>query len=289
MVLANDLTWVLGTTGVLINDAAVPPFIDVAQAKGFDSAPFRTTERDREGYEGGYMDAEFEKGRDIVITGTIYGDPASVESYLDLLKANWAPSSTLQQLFFKAPGVNERFLWVKPLGCKYDWTTERRWGSIDIQLGAYAEDPRIYDNSLHTVTIGLGATVFTGFGFPLGFSFGFGGVSITTDVAVVDVDGDRPTPPVFTITGPVTDPRILNDDTGVEMKFSGIVLADNTQTLVVDVKNRTVKLNGTTNRRNTLVAPTWFDLQEGVNHLRFRAGSSDPTAQLQTAYYPAWR
>jgi hypothetical protein len=288
MVLTNDLTWVLGTDGVVVNDTVVTPFVDVTQVKGFDSAPFRTTERDHEGAEGGYMDAEFEKGRDIVLVGTIYGDPATLETYLDDLKENWAPSSTLKQLFFKVPGVNERFLYVKPLGCKYDWTNERRWGSIDVQLGAYAEDPRFYDNSLHTVTIGLGATVFTGFGLPFGFSFGFGGTSSTTDIATVDVEGNRPTPPVFTITGPVTDPRILNDDTGVEMKFSSIVLGAG-ETLVVDIKNRTVKLNGSTNRRNLLVAPTWFDLQKGINHLRFRATSSDPSAQLQTAYYPAWR
>jgi hypothetical protein len=289
MVLVNDLTWAMTATGTVINDSSASlPFVDVEQVKGFDSAPFRTTERDHEGTEGGFMDAEFEKGRDIIIGGTVYADPATLEVYLDQLKGEWAPSRTLKQLYYKAPGVNERFLWVKPLGCKYDWTTDRRWGGMAIQLGAFAEDPRLYDNSLHTETIGLGATVFTGFGFPLGFSFGFGGVSTTTDQAVIDVDGNRPTPPVFTIFGPVTDPRILNDVTGQEMKFSGIVLGV-TDTLVVDVKSRTVKLNGTTNRRNTLTAPTWFDLQPGQNVIRFRAGSSDPTADLQIDYYPAWR
>lgn len=287
MVLTNDLTFVLNSTGVVLNDSTALPFVDIDSVKGLDSSPFRTTVHDHEGDDGGFMDAEFEKGRDIVLGGTIYASTATIETYLDTLKANWGPSSTQIPFYFKSPGVNERFLYVKPLGMNYDWNAARRLGICDVQFSAFAEDPRIYDNSLHSLTINLGATVFTGFGFPLGFSFGFGGVSSTTDTATIDVDGNRPTPPVFTIDGPVTNPRILNDTTGNEMIFS-IDLA-NTDTLVVDAKNKTVQLNGTANRRSSLQAPTWFYLQPGVNTIRFRASSSDPTATLTTDYRPAWR
>lgn len=287
-VLTSDLTFQLGATGMLLNGDAVSPFVDVYSAKGFDSAPFRMTQREREGDDGGYMDAIWERGRDIVLTGQVIATVSTIEPYLDDLKENWAPSSVLIPLYFRAPGVNERFLYVKPLGCKYDWDAARRTGCCDIQLSAFAEDPRIYDNvGFQSLTIPLGATVYTGFGFSLGFPFGFGGVSLTTDTVIVNVEGNRPTPPLFTITGPVTNPRILNDTLGKEMIFN-TTLAGGEQ-LIIDSKYKTVRLNGTANRRSTLIAPTWFYLPPGASTIRYRAESSDPTSTLNIQYYPAWR
>lgn len=288
MVLANDLTWCLSSTGVVLNDSAAIPFVDISSVKGFDSAPFRTTQRDHEGDDGGYMDAEFEKGRDLAIEGTLYGDTATLESYLDTLKSNWAPSTALIPLYFKSPGVAERFLLVKPLGINYSWNVDRRLGIIDVQFNAFAEDPRIYENNFISFQLSLGATTFTGFGFNFNFNFTFGGVSTTTDQFTFNVAGNRPTPPTFIIHGPVTNPKILNDITGRQMEFTNIILTAS-DTLTIDTKNKTVKLNGTANRRGNLVAPTWFYLQPGSNTIRFRADSSDPTAALEVQYYPAWR
>lgn len=288
MVLANDLTWSLSSTGVVLNDSATTPFVDIYSAKGFNSAPYRTTQRDHEGDDGGYMDAEFEKGRDLVLNGTLYADASIMESFLDDLKGNWAPSTSLIPLYFKAPGVNERFLYVKPLGINYDWAVDRRLGIADLQFLAFAEDPRIYENNFQTFQAFLGATTFTGFGFNFAFNFTFGGVSLTTDQITFDVAGNRPTPPVFIIHGPVTNPKILNDLTGRQMEFTDLVLSS-TDTLTIDTKSKTVKLNDTANRRGNLVAPTWFYLQPGSNTIRFRADSSDPTAFMEVQYYPAWR
>src|SRR5215467_388463 len=107
-----DLTFQLNS-GVLLNSDATLPFFDVATVTGFDNAPFRETTRDHEGVDGGFMDAEFETGRDIVIEGTAFAtDANSIEPYLDTLKANWAPQRTPIPLVFKGAGVNERVLFV---------------------------------------------------------------------------------------------------------------------------------------------------------------------------------
>jgi hypothetical protein len=286
MSLTEDFTFQLGT-GTVLNSGSTLPFVDITKVTGLDNAEYRTTTRDWEGNEGTFMDAEFEKGRTIVLDGTIYSDGTSMENYLDTLKANYAPSSTLQQFFFKSPGVAERFLLVKPLGLRYDWDTSRRLGIINVQVTVFAEDPRIYDSSQLSYSINLGATVFTGFGFSFGFSFGFGGTSSTSDGVFVTNTGNRPSPPVFTINGPVTNPRILNDTLSREMIFT--IDLSSTDTLTVDAKYRTVKLNGTTNRRNTLQSPTWFSMNPGDNFIRYRAESSDPTSSLDINFYPAWR
>lgn len=287
-VLTEELTWRLGDTGVILNtDSESLPFVDIDDVRGFDSAPFRETQRDHEGDDGGFIDAEFEKGRDIILGGRIYTNSSTMETYLDSLKANWSPSRTQVPLYFKSPGVNERLLLVKPLGVNYNWTALRRNGQADIQFKAFAEDPRIYDNALFSQNLSLGATVFTGFGFNFGFPFGFGGVSSTTDEVIVFNAGNRASPPFFIINGPVSNPRILNDTLSKEMLFNIVLNAG--ETLEVNPKNKTVRLNGITNRRNTLVAPTWFYMASGNNSIRYRADSADPTSFLTIQFRPAWR
>lgn len=287
-VLTEELTFRLGSTGVILNtDSTSVPFVDISKVSGLDNAEYRTTIRDWEGNDGSFIDAEFEKGRNVILEGTVISTTSDIETYLDSLKRNFAPNNTLQQLFFKAPGVTERFLYVKPLGMRYDWDQVRRLGMAEVQISFFAEDPRIYDNTLLSQSISLGATVYTGFGFNLGFDFGFGGTSSTTDGIFVNNPGNRPTPPVITINGPVTNPRVLNDTVGRTMTFN-IILATG-EYLTIDTKYKTVKLNGTTNRRNTLLAPTWFFLEPGDNFIRYRAESSDPTSSMEIEYYPAWR
>lgn len=288
-VLTDDLTFQLGATGVLLNGNSATPFVDITKATGFDSGPVRSTLRDHEGDDGSFMDAEFETGRNVILEGTVYADGNLLENYLDLLKGNWAPSKTLIPLYVKSPGQTERFLSVKPLGLRYDWDTQRRIGAVDVQCNAYAEDPRIYTDVLNTTTINLGATILTGRSYNKSYNFGYGGLSTTADGVYVTTNGNRLTPPVFRIYGPCTNPVILNDTLSLEMDFN-IVLAS-TDYLEIIPQYKTVRLNSTTNRRNTLVAPNWFylDPMQGPNFIRYRAQSSDPTSYLQIQWRDAWR
>jgi hypothetical protein len=47
MALTEDLTFKLTDTGVVLNSSVVQPFVDITKVTGLDSAPYRTTERDR--------------------------------------------------------------------------------------------------------------------------------------------------------------------------------------------------------------------------------------------------
>lgn len=280
-----DLTFRLGDTGVVLNGDATTPFVDILKVTGLDSAPFRTTERDHEGDDGGFMDAEFEKGRNIILDGEVYGDTGVLEAFLDLLKENWAPSRTLVPFYFQSPGVVERLVYVKPLGVRYDWTTARRYGVLPLQFTAYGEDPRIYSSELYNVSVTLGGTVTQGFGFNFGFDFGFGAASVGGGNNAYN-GGNRLTPVLFTIPGPTTNPSIYNDTTGEVMQFSNLMLGSG-ESLVVDTKYRTVRLDGLTNRRNTLVRPVWIRLAKGDNNIRFLAESGGTT--MTVAYRYAWR
>lgn len=274
-VLTSDLTFQLNDTGVLLNsDSLGTPFVDILDVSGLDSAPFRETQRDHEGVDGGFMDAEFETGRDIILQGTVYATDTTLEPYLDSLRLNYQPSRTLIPFYVKAPGVSERVLFVKPRGVRYNWDSNRRLGICDIQFLMFAEDPRIYSSTLQTVSIPLGSVVTTGRGYNKSYNYGYGTIILIPDGATVTNNGNREAPAIITISGPVDTPRIVSDTAGKTLQFN-IVLGVS-DTLTIDLLNHTVFLNGTVNRRTVLNSPDWFLIQPGANILRYRAASSPP-------------
>lgn len=282
----NDFEYRMGDTGTVLNPTdQTLPFVDITKVSGLDTPEIRTANRDHEGVDGGYLDAEFEKMRTLTLEGQVITDGTTAESFLDTLKGEWAPRSLPTQFFFQHPGVTERTIFVKPLGVKYDVDELRRVGSADIQFMCQAEDPRVYDTTLLTLPINQGLTAAVGFGFPLGFPFGFGAPQDPTTTNAYN-GGNRPTTATISIPGPVTNPRIVNTTTGNELVFT-IVLGVS-DTLVIDLYNRTVRLNGTASRRNTLLEPNWFMLQPGDNFLQYRASTTgNPAASISYRY--AWR
>lgn len=286
MALTEDFTFKLGDSGIVLNtDSFGLPFFDLSSLAGLDSAPYRETRRDHEGADGGFMDAEFERGRDVILNGDVFADGEDMEEYLDSLKANFAPSTSLIPFYIKSPGVVERLLYVKPLGCKYDWDQIRRIGQARVQLKMFAEDPRIYAAQLSTATIPFVAGSTLGLGFSFGFSFGFGGSS-GTDGVIVNNEGNRPTPPTFTINGPCETPSIRDDTYGHTMTFNISLAAG--ETLVIDTQYKTVKLNGSVNRRGTLLIPDWFYLQPGQTFLRYNAITGTGSS-VSVSFRSAWR
>jgi len=499
--LSDELVFKLSDSGTELNTSAAFPFVDILRCYGFDSAPIRETERDHEGVDGGFMDAEFEKGRPIMMDGEVYASAQALETYLDQLKKEWAPSPVPVPFYFRAPGQLDRVMFIKPRGLRYDWESNRRRGVVRVQFVGYAEDPRIYDAALvstvityggvagaglsyttfldtftttrtdtwntadsgHTYTltgtasdfdtdgagsgtIRLNAAVGTAYfatpngitstvnqrlwgravelsatptggtisqyfdvrlvdtsnfyraeliyttsntvqvalikvvagtpttlvaattvagltsatinairveidqgqsvatgsilrakvwntsgaepvastvesaidssvtgagGFrvgavrnsgntnvnPLaffgqlewdqgfGFNLNFGG-GATPGGAGINNNGNRPTPAVLTILGPISNPLVANDSYSAVLNFNIDLGASDI--LVIDLANKTVLLNGVTNRRAALVAPNWFLLNPGVNFIRF-GGTNGSGSTLTVAYRAAWR
>lgn len=286
--LVNPLSFQLNDTGVILNDDLISPglpFVDITAVKGLDSAKYRETRRDHEGVDGGFVDAEWETGREISLVGTVYNNGTALESYLDSLKENYAPVTTPVPFYFITETGQQRLIFVKPLGCEYDWELARRLGMVEATFKMYAEDPRIYDTNLQIINFTMGATVTSGFAFNMAFNLTFGGVSATPDGKFVTNSGNRPTPAIFTITGPVTTPIIVNDTVGVNLTFDIDLAAG--ETLVIDTANHTVRLNGGINRRNTLLVPNWFLLGKGQSFIRFRGSAGSGTMTLQ--FRNAWR
>lgn len=282
----DAFSYQLTDTGVVLNpDDLTLPFVDITQVQGMDTPEIRTTERDHEGTDGGFLDAEFEKMRTIVLEGQVIATVTTIETFLDTLKGNWAPRRSVVPLNFAHPGVSQRLLYVKPLGVRYDVAQARRYGVTDIQFMCQAEDPRIYDSALQEMTLPQGVPITNGIAFPLAFNFGFGSAVSPEGITVAN-GGNRPAPAVITIPGPVTDPVIYNDSYSHALEFEIVVASGDY--LEIDLGNRTVKLNGSVSRRGALINPDWFMLEPGDNFLRYRASTgSAPSATV--AFRNAWR
>lgn len=289
MMLTENYTFQLGDDGTVLNSDAVAPFVDITRVIGLGSAPYRQIERRHEGQDGGFMNAEFEDGRHIALEGDVYANGSDLEPYLDTLREEFAPSTTLVPFYFKAPGRTERVLYVKPLGVREEWTTTRRIGQAPVRFEAYAEDPRIYTSAGQTVNVDVNfPSAVTGFDFDFDFDFSFG-AAIVGNGETISVGGNRSTPPTLTInvtTGPCVNPRIIHQ--GQSRRLETNITLSTGDSLVFDPYRRTVTLNGTANRRSALIVDEWFFLQPGDNLIGFRSDSNDDST-LTVSYRDAWR
>jgi hypothetical protein len=328
----DNYTFQYQDTGIILNTDPPTPwgglgstFVDVTNVQGLSNAPYRVTERDREGQDGGYVDAEHELMRVIVLEATVYAPQDLLESFLENLKSNFAPGKKARPFYFKAPGVSARVVFCKSYGIKYDWSTARRVGTMPIQIQLVAEDPTIYDASTVSGITALPLQT-TGRAYNKSYNYGYSvgiveapddGSIITGDLlvdAMVDSFADTSTSPVgvpghqangtitiinsgnkdtgatIRIYGPIVNPAVVHDLSGRALSFQLTVASD--EYLEIDLRRRSVLLNGGTSRRYALVSGSrWFLLAPGTNSLRLLgtdpiAGTPDPsmTVEARAAY-----
>src|SRR5947208_2999323 len=98
--------------------------------------------------------------------------------------------------------------------------------------------------------------------------------------------GTATTWPLWTITGPCTQPVIRNDSTGERLAFS-LSLAEG-DVLTVDTAARTVFL-GEASRRGVLQPrSTWFGLPPGSTAVGFEAFDNTDAGTLVVRWRDAW-
>lgn len=149
-------------------------------------------------------------------------------------------------------------------------------GHADVQW--VADDPRIYDAVLSTVSTTVADTSGTGEPWPFDWPIDWGGTASGGTVTATN-EGEFPAPWVATITGPVTSPRIEDAATGQVVRFDGSLAAG--ETLVVDSMAKSVLLGGTVSRYSWLRPQSrWFDLAPGANTIRFAASAGSGSLTL---------
>lgn len=155
------------------------------------------------------------------------------------------------------------------------------------QVQLRAEDPRAYSQLLTTGTGSALAPTGGGMTFNRTFNITFTTGGVAGNVAVNNT-GNRTTPPTFRMYGAWTNAQIMLAGTTKRIVLNGTVSAGDY--LEVDVFNRTVKLNGSSNALYYLDAAntTWFDLPIGTSTIQTLAFAFDTTARCDVLYRSAY-
>jgi hypothetical protein len=149
-----------------------------------------------------------------------------------------------------------------------------------------APDWRFYSQELHSVN--LPKTIVSG-----GASIPFPTIPLSIPISVdattlhiITTAGNEATDPVFTITGPGENFIIENVTAGKQFILDYTLTSG--QEVVIDVKNRTVVLDGTTNLYPFITGEFW-SLLPGDNDLRFFiSNGADVETNLNVVYRDAY-
>lgn len=304
--LASDYTYQFLDNGVTLNTDAILPFVDINSITGLDSAEVRVYAEDYSGNHGGHLDAFFLRPRTIILGGTVFAPLTNLQGFLDTLKGNFAPSTTVQPFYLKEPGIEQRVVFVKSLGMRYVKDQSANIGTALIQITLQAPDPHIYSDNLFTPSVGLANNAVGGRVYPRTYNRHYTATGIaalysatygTTYPSLAGIipggfiravnNGNAESVPIITIAGPCVNPRIENTSAGKFLRLNGNLGPGDVVT--IDMFNHTILLNGTGNRRKWFsVGSSFWTLNPGTNYITFLADMYQPNALLTVSFRSAW-
>lgn len=281
----NDYEFQFDDTGTTLNtDDMGLPFIDVLSVDGLDTAPLRTSTDEHQGMDGTYIDSPFVSARTIVISGNLYTDPDDTDTLLNQLRADYTKDD-VRPFYFQLPGQSTKFINCQGGGFRYSIDGGRRAGMTSVQATLVAEDPYIYDANPTSATVSVPTLSILGTSFNALFNLGFGG-ALPNFGATVTNQGNHTAYPLITITGPVTNPVLVDSYSGTTMALNVTLTAGDI--LVIDTRLKSIVLDGTVSRRTALSGRQWISVPPGISDtISFTAdsGTGSCTVQLWNTYY----
>lgn len=255
---------------------------------GLESLPDLRVQDDNRGYNDGmYSGRDFLSGRTLTFTINTFGSGAtSAMTNFNALQAALLPQSsgttTLQFLLSPSDSEMQIGARVRTRHTKID--PEYTFGFIRSQITMFCPDPRYYSNVATTGVMQpqtpLGRT------YNRTYNLIYGGGSLINSLTVTNA-GNWTTYPVITIQGPMINPTIGNLTTGQYMTLNTSLT--NTDSLVIDLNQKLVTLNGVTARNLVAGNSQWFGAPPGVSNFYFTGtnaviGTTSATVVYRSAY-----
>lgn len=231
---------------------------------------------------------QFYGPRNVALIGNVRADSkAALWPIVDQLKAKLRLGS-IHTFKFRREGLD----YDEQMYVRVDSTVDVPLGLmpspfVTFGVTLFAADPRIYSTTLVSGTYDPTDSGLGGLSFPLDFPLDFDVADGSAQLSV-DNEGTISSPPVITITGPVTNPIVDNDTSSMSVYTQNLALTAGSS-LVLDMAARTVTLDGVSRPDLIDVSLTdWFYIEPGVNLLRLR-GSDMASGQttLSVAFHSA--
>jgi hypothetical protein len=254
----------------------------ITRIRGFGMDAVRTFDRDNPASDGGYGGRDLlpikRLGMSVTGVGVSADDlaermvPHAADEDFQWLRYRWNGMATTRRIKVRPDMFDPK---IVPGHDVATWSGEPEWRAVD---------PRFYADTETVENVGQAVSA-GGWTFPWSFPWTFGTGGAGT-IQLVN-DGKANTFMVATITGPCGGPRLEHVGLGLQVNMAGLTLLTG-ETVVVDFGARSVLLNGTSDRYNTLTsASRFFPLQPGLNEVRFAtATGSSATAELR--FRSAW-
>lgn len=260
----------------------------ILSVEGLEGLPGIRNQDDNRGYQDGmFTGRDFLGGRYISMVIQTYGAGAtSAQTNFNTLQGKLLPqTSGTTPLYFKIPPTTgDQFVNARVRALRTLIDPNYTYGQITSQVDFFCPDPNYYDNTLQTASLSVSAAPGRTYDRTYNLVYGYG--SLTTTTAVTN-SGWATTYPTITITGPLRNAQVGNVTTDKYLYFSGTLV--DTDTLVIDLYNKLITLNGQP-ARNLLVGNSqWFDAPPGTSQYYLTGTLSVPgtttcTVEWRNAY-----
>lgn len=246
----------------------------ILSVDGLESLPGIRNQDDNRGYaDGMFTGRDFLAGRSISIIFNTFGDSngSAQTNYNTIQRALLPQTQGTTPLYFKFPNspTSEQFINARVRALHTTVDANYTYGYITSQVTFFCPDPNYYNNNLSTATLAYLPPTGRTYNRVYDLVYDPSTNIITTTVNNI---GWATTYPTITLVGPIIDPVLGNATTGNSLTFNCSLT--NSDTLVVDLYNKLITLNGVS-ARNLLQSGTWFAAPPGesIFTLTGQAGS----------------
>lgn len=276
---------IVAVNGYTINDptSATTCYLD-EPVDGLGLPPVRTSSGNYSGRDGGYVGSQFYGMRLITMTGRFFSSsPANLEAARKALAAAVAASSVTLTITTNAGGQYLINCYLDEL----DMPIQKSPNTAPFSLTLIAADPIIYDNSAGgTMSATVNLSIGGGVTWPISWT------PVTwapgAQPTVINNAGQVNIYPVITLTNQMTSPVITNKTTGQFFSLSGLTTSAG-DTVVIDMLNRTVLLNGGSVLPFVNTSSTWWALIPGNNSVALNTNNSADTVVATVTYKTGYR
>lgn len=255
--------------GLTFGGSATP--YQILSVDGLEGIPQIRNQDDNRGYaDGMFSGQDFLGGRNITITfltlATSGGNSAQTNHNL-IQNALLPQTSGTTPLYFILPPSGEQFINARVRSFITNIDPNYTYGYITSQVTFFCPNPTYYDSTLQSGVLSVSNPLGRTYNRTYNLVYGGGSTAVTTTVTN---NGRWAAYPTITLNGPITNPTLGNTTQNKYLTFTGTYT--NTDSLVIDLYNKLVTLNGVT-ARNLLTSGDWFWAPVGTSQF-YMTGTS---------------
>lgn len=284
-------TWFVDTLTAVMGEHPEPDETGcewmVTTEDGWWSTPQPSIVTDRRSREDGAYDAQtFLGGREIELSGTVVSpDTDRLEHCMQALAATMVDGSRLYDVVRSSP-AGDKLVRARRADVVQIMPTSPV--SADWVLPLWSPDPRKYDANEFSDSTGLPAGI-NGLSIPAAVPLAIAANGASGRVDSMN-NGTADTFPIVEITGPVTNPSITIENTGMVLAFDLTLTVSDI--LTIDPGAGQIVINGSASRESALQARSsllaHFTLPPGSSSITYRATASPGGSLMTVRVRSAW-